>query len=150
MRHLPLRSMFVTAAALMLGVAGTALSTAVAQPVAGPAEARGLYAPSALVLTAGKGESPALAVAERAVTLSCAPGATGTHPAPADACRELGAVRGDFDALPSKLPMTLCTREYAPVTVTAQGVWQGERIAWSGTYNNGCEMTATLGVVFSF
>ncbi|MEU5163695.1 subtilase-type protease inhibitor [Streptomyces sp. NPDC020875] len=166
MRQLPLRSTFVTATALLLGVGGTVLSTAVAQPVARPgaqpvaqpadrpvdrlADSRGLYAPSALVLTVGEGERPAATVAERAVTLSCAPRATGTHPAPEDACRELAAAGGDPGALPSALPQTLCTREYAPVTVTADGVWRGERVTWSGTYNNGCEMAATLGVVFSF
>ncbi|MEU3603585.1 subtilase-type protease inhibitor [Streptomyces sp. NPDC006798] len=160
MRQLPLRSTFVTAAALLLGVGGTVLSTAVAQPVDRPTvdrpavdrstDSRALYAPSALVLTVGEGEHPAATVAERAVTLSCAPRATGTHPAPEDACRELEAAGGDPEALPSALPQTLCTREYAPVTVTADGVWRGERIAWSGTYNNGCEMAATLGVVFSF
>ncbi|MGW1280964.1 subtilase-type protease inhibitor [Streptomyces tsukubensis] len=147
MRPLSPRSLFVSAAALMLGVAGTAMSTAAAQPTAG---APALYAPSALVLTVGQGETRAKTTAERAVTLSCAPRATGTHPAAADACRELRAVGGDFRALPSELPQTLCTREWAPVTVTADGVWEGRRVAWSGTYNNSCEMAATLGVVFEF
>ncbi|QDY77401.1 subtilase-type protease inhibitor [Streptomyces qinzhouensis] len=150
MRPLSPRSLFVSATALMLGVAGTALSTAAAQPAAGPAGARALYAPSALVLTVGPGETRAGTTAERAVTLSCAPRATGTHPAAADACRELRSVGGDFRALPSELPQTLCTREWAPVTVTADGVWDGRRVGWSGTYNNSCEMAATLGVVFDF
>ncbi|MEU5977968.1 subtilase-type protease inhibitor [Streptomyces sp. NPDC047315] len=150
MRHL--RSTIATAAALLLS--GTALGTAVAQPIARPtappAAASSLYAPSALVLTVAKGTSAAPSTVERAVTLDCAPRATGTHPAAAAACRELRAVDGDFAALPSELPQTFCTREWDPVTVNANGVWQGERVAWSGTYNNACEMTATLGVVFSF
>ncbi|MFH8614865.1 subtilase-type protease inhibitor [Streptomyces sp. NPDC017979] len=154
MRHL--RSTIATAAALLLS--GTALGTAVAQPIAQPvagpaappAAVSSLYAPSALVLTVAKGTSAAPSTVERAVTLDCAPRATGTHPSAAAACRELNAVDGDFAALPSELPQTLCTREWDPVTVSANGVWRGERVAWSGTYNNGCEMTATLGVVFSF
>ncbi|MEU9609660.1 subtilase-type protease inhibitor [Streptomyces sp. NPDC048057] len=150
MRHL--RSTIATAAALLLS--GTALGTAVAQPLAlptaPPAAASSLYAPSALVLTVAKGTSATPSTVERAVTLDCAPRATGTHPDAAAACRELHAVDGDFTALPSELPQTFCTREWDPVTVSANGVWQGEHIAWSGTYNNGCEMAATLGVVFSF
>ncbi|MFF0449712.1 subtilase-type protease inhibitor [Streptomyces sp. NPDC004609] len=134
------------AAALALGGAVTGSARA-AEPVARPAAASGLYAPSALVLTAGKDASTSV---DRAVTLSCAPSAGGTHPAPEDACRELGAAGGDFTALPSALPYTMCTREWAPVTVTASGVWQGKRVDWSGTYNNGCEMQAALGAVFAF
>ncbi|MER7048970.1 subtilase-type protease inhibitor [Streptomyces jumonjinensis] len=132
-------------------------AVALAQPAAGPlaapaARAAGLYAPSALVLTIGKGESPKESAVQRAVTLGCAPAATGTHPSPAAACRELRSVEGDFAELPSALPQTSCTREWDPVTVTADGVWRGQRVEWFGTYNNGCEMWASLGggVLFSF
>ncbi|GAA2222565.1 hypothetical protein GCM10010232_03770 [Streptomyces amakusaensis] len=110
-----------------------------------------LYAPSALVLSVGKGTDPMSAAVERAVTLGCTPRAHGTHPSPAAACGELRSVDGEFAALPTALPQTLCTREYDPVTVTADGVWQGERVAWTATYNNGCEMGAYLpGALFSF
>ncbi|GLF97294.1 subtilase-type protease inhibitor [Streptomyces yaizuensis] len=157
----------VTAAALVLS--GAAAGTAHAAPaptalplasgssagVTAPASATGALRfapPSALVLTIGKGTEPMTAAVQRAVTLGCEPRATGTHPSPRAACRELRAVDGDFAALPSVLPAVSCTREYDPVTVTAQGVWRGRMTDWSATYNNGCEMRATLGggVLYSF
>ncbi|MFI1013423.1 SSI family serine proteinase inhibitor [Streptomyces sp. NPDC020965] len=146
MRHL--RGTIAATAALVLS--GTAAATARAdQP-----DDTALYAPSAVVLTIGKG-SPAEGIAvtvERAVTLSCSPRAEGTHPSPVAACRELRWVDGRFADLPSRLPVTLCTREWDPVTVTADGAWRGQRVDWSATYNNGCEMVASLGegAVFAF
>ncbi|MFE5854775.1 subtilase-type protease inhibitor [Streptomyces sp. NPDC056500] len=140
-------SVLAVTTALVLG--GTAVAAAEA---AQPARAGALYAPSALVLTIGK-ESPAGATTvERAVTLDCAPAAGGSHPASAAACGELDRVDGEFTALPSALAYTTCTRQFDPVTVTADGVWRGRHLTWSGTYNNGCEMVASLGggAVFSF
>ncbi|MER5772391.1 subtilase-type protease inhibitor [Streptomyces sp. NPDC001985] len=144
------RSTIAVAAALALGGA-VAASARAAEPTERPASHAGLYAPSALVLGIGKGTSAAESTVQRAVTLSCAPRAEGTHPSPADACGELRAVNGDFAALPSTQPQALCTREWDPVTVTADGVWRGERVVWSATYNNGCEREASLGgALFSF
>lgn len=141
------RSLIAMTAAMVLS--GAAIGTASA---AQPAGTSGLYAPSALVLTIAKGTSAATATVERAVTLSCAPQAGGTHPASDAACGELASVDGEFTALPSALSHTLCTRQWDPVTATADGVWRGQRIAWSETYNNGCEMVASLGggAIFSF
>ncbi|MFE7134174.1 subtilase-type protease inhibitor [Streptomyces sp. NPDC057638] len=148
-----LRGTIAATAALVLSgaAAGTAMATPPTEPT-GSATAAGLYAPSALVLTVGKGTSAPTATVERAVTLSCAPRAMGTHPAPRAACNELRTVNGHFAELATRLPQTLCTREYDPVTVTAEGVWRGERVTWNATYNNPCEMEATLGqsAVFSF
>ncbi|MER6912422.1 subtilase-type protease inhibitor [Streptomyces sp. NPDC000594] len=105
-----------------------------------------LFAPSALVLTIGLGDGVETAVAvQRAVTLACEPRAIGTHPSPRSACRELRAVDGDFNALSSGLPGINCTRQYEPVTVTADGVWRGQRVDWTVTYTNSCEMAAALG-----
>ncbi|MFF8959500.1 subtilase-type protease inhibitor [Streptomyces sp. NPDC014894] len=158
----------VTAALVLSGVA--AVSAQAAQPrsaavppvaahtlthpaaEAGAGAGSALYAPSAFVLSVGKGADPMSAAVQRAVTLSCSPGARGTHPAPAAACDELRSVDGEVSALPTALPQTICTREWDPVTVTADGVWRGERVSWSATYNNGCEMGASLGggALFSF
>lgn len=77
-----------TVSALLFG----GFATATAQ--AAPAKAESLYAPSALVLTVARGEDPLTATVERAVTLTCAPTAEGTHPDPAAACKELAEVRG--------------------------------------------------------
>lgn len=67
-------------------------AAAVCAPLSGAASAApggapsALYAPSALVLTMGHGESAMTVTPERAVTLTCAPGPSGTHPAAAAAC----------------------------------------------------------------
>lgn len=68
-------------------VCGTLTGSALAAPAA-PAS---LYAPSALVLTLGHGESATAVSPARAVTLTCAPGPSGSHPAAALACAELRA-----------------------------------------------------------
>ncbi|MEU5401142.1 subtilase-type protease inhibitor [Streptomyces sp. NPDC005963] len=141
-------SVLAVATALVLG--GTAVAAAEA---AQPARAGTLYAPSALVLTIGKGAANGVtSTVERAVTLDCGPSAGGSHPASTAACGELERVDGEFTALPSALPYTTCTRQFEPVTVTADGVWRGRHLTWSGTFNNGCEMVASLGggAIFAF
>lgn len=69
-------------------VCGSLTGSALAAPAAAPTS---LYAPSALVLTVGHGETAATVNAARAVTLNCAPTPSGTHPAAARACAELRA-----------------------------------------------------------
>ncbi|MGW8764355.1 subtilase-type protease inhibitor [Streptomyces sp. NPDC055815] len=136
MRHI--RTLGATALATAAGLAliGTALiGTAEAAP-------EGLYPPSALVLTLGQGDSPETARIVRAVTLSCAPTPGGTHPSPASACAELAASGGDLGALTVRSGDRPCTREWAPVTITGDGVWQGRRVSWSETYGNACEQHA--------
>lgn len=154
MRYI-LNTVAATATATALLLTGTAAASAAqAQPTqaAQPAQAKSLYSPSALVLTVGKGEDAATATVERAVTLNCAPRPSGTHPMPAAACMELLFVEGEFSALAEKPSTKPCTRQWAPVVVTAQGVWQGKRVAWSATFGNECEMEGSLaeGTVFAF
>ncbi|MFB7599211.1 subtilase-type protease inhibitor [Streptomyces sp. NPDC056160] len=133
----------LTATAVCGPLSGAALAT----PSSAPAS---LYAPSALVLTVGHGDSAATATPERAVTLSCAPTATGTHPAAAEACAALREADGDFEALTAGGDVW-CTREYHPVVVTADGVWQGRRVSLRHTFANECEKNASVAsVVFSF
>ncbi|MFH9609480.1 subtilase-type protease inhibitor [Streptomyces sp. NPDC017448] len=136
----------LTAGALLLG----GLATASAQ--AAPAEADSLYAPSALVLGVARGEDPLTATVERAVTLSCAPTAEGTHPAPAAACKELAEVQGKFSELAAGPSNRTCTRQWDPIVVTAHGVWQGKAVQFSTTYGNACEMAGSMGgnAVFAF
>ncbi|MFD3552150.1 subtilase-type protease inhibitor [Streptomyces goshikiensis] len=111
----------------------------------GMAEARpaSLYAPSAVVLAVAKGENAVTVV--RATTVSCAPAAQGTHPDPQAACAALNATGGSLDALLAA-PDTnrACPMHYDPVTVSADGVWKGSRIAWKHTFSNSCAMSATL------
>ncbi|GGW11046.1 protease inhibitor [Streptomyces capoamus] len=127
-------------------VCGPLTGAAVAAPGAAPSS---LYAPSALVLTTGHGSDAATATPERAVTLSCAPAASGTHPAAAQACAELRGAGGDFDAL-KPADGVMCTKVYDPVVVTVQGVWQGKRVAYERTFGNACMKQVLGGSVFEF
>ncbi|EST35827.1 subtilase-type protease inhibitor [Streptomyces roseochromogenus] len=129
-----------------VAVCGPLTGAAVAAPSVAPSS---LYAPSALVLTTGHGSDAATATPERAATLSCAPTASGTHPAAAQACAELSGVGGNFAALKAA-PGVWCTDLYDPVVVTVQGVWQGKRVAYERTFGNACMRDATVGGVFAF
>ncbi|MEU6095240.1 protease inhibitor [Streptomyces sp. NPDC047079] len=132
----------------------TLAATAVCGPIAGSALAApnapaSLYAPSALVLTTGHGQSTATATPQRAVTLTCAPTASGTHPAAADACAELRAVGGEPGALRAREGV-LCTKLYDPVVVTVQGVWQGKRVDYERTFANECVKSSYGNALFAF
>ncbi|MGW0337265.1 protease inhibitor [Streptomyces sp. NPDC003011] len=126
-------------------VCGPLTGAALAAPPTAPTT---LYAPSALVLTVGHGESAALATPERAVTLTCAPTASGTHPATASACAELRYADGDLDALTADRDV-LCTKEYDPVVVTVDGVWRGQRVSFERVFPNEC-VKSSHGSVFTF
>ncbi|MEU8524436.1 MULTISPECIES: subtilase-type protease inhibitor [Streptomyces] len=142
------RSFALTALATATGLAllGTATS-GIAQ-----AATSGLYPPSSLVLTIGAGETAETATVLRAVTLTCAPTHGGSHPAAASACAELSAVGGNFTDLTADAPTRSCTRQWAPVTITGDGVWQGRRVSWQATYANPCELRSAMtdGPVFAF
>ncbi|MFD1656714.1 protease inhibitor [Streptomyces caeni] len=133
----------------------TLTATAVCGPLTGSAlaaphtAASGLYAPSAFVMTVGHGEYAALATPERAVTLNCAPTASGTHPDPVGACAELKGAGGDLDALPVRIG-ALCTKQYAPVVVTVDGVWQGQRVSYERTFANECVKNSYGSAVLTF
>jgi hypothetical protein len=127
-------------------VCGLLTGTAVAAPASAPS---GLYAPSALVLTMGHGDIAAAVTPERAVTLTCAPTASGTHPAAPDACAELRAANGDFDALAARGGVK-CTKRYDPVVVTVEGVWRGKRVAYERTFANDCVKNTYGTAVFTF
>lgn len=133
----------------------TLTATAVCGPLAGSALAApepavsGLYAPSALVLTVGHGETAAAVTPERAVTLTCAPRPGGTHPAPVDACAELRGSDGDFEALAGSAG-AMCSKQYDPVVVTVQGVWQGKRVAYERTFANECLKDSAASVLYAF
>ncbi|MEV7346333.1 protease inhibitor [Streptomyces sp. NPDC093544] len=127
-------------------VCGPLGGTALAAPGPGPSA---LYAPSALVLSVGHGHSAATATAERAVTLNCAPTASGTHPDAPRACAELRETGGDFNAL-SVRAGAMCTKQFDPVVVTVDGVWQGKRVAYERTFANECVKNSYGMNVFTF
>ncbi|MFF5482218.1 subtilase-type protease inhibitor [Streptomyces sp. NPDC012935] len=130
------------------------LTVATCAPLSGAALAAhaapaSLYAPSALVLTVGHGDTVAGATPERAVTLDCATTPSGTHPAVAEACAELRGVSGDFAALTAGNDAP-CAKIWKPVVVTAHGVWQGKRVSYEHTFANECVKKATATSVFGF
>jgi len=135
-----------TLALTATAVCGPLTRSALAAPAAAPAS---LYAPSALVLTLGHGDSAAAATPLRAVTLNCAPTASGTHPAPALACAELRGAGGDFDAL-AATGDAQCTKQYDPIVVTADGVWQGKRVSYERTFGNECVKNSSGSSLFAF
>ncbi|MER5871920.1 subtilase-type protease inhibitor [Streptomyces sp. NPDC002044] len=140
---------------LGLGSAAMALTalTALAWPGAAgaaPAGTASLYAPSALVLSVAAGEDADAGTVLRAVTLVCAPTPGGTHPDPAAACAELLANSPELDALAAPAPNTACTREWNPMTVRADGVWQGQRMSYAYTFGNPCGLGNATGALFSF
>jgi hypothetical protein len=137
--------------AMTLGLTATAVCgplTGAALATPGPAPTA-LYAPSALVLTVGHGESAAAATPERAVTLTCAPTSSGTHPVAGSACAELRGVGGDIHALTAR-DGVMCTKQYDPVVVTVDGVWQGQRVSYERTFSNECVKNAYGSGVFAF
>lgn len=44
----------------------------------------------------------------------------------------------------------ICTKQYAPVTVSASGTYRGRPVGWHKTYDNACTMTYSTGDVFRF
>ncbi|MFE6779740.1 subtilase-type protease inhibitor [Streptomyces sp. NPDC057702] len=136
---------FALAAALSLGC----LTTAAGSAHAGPARTTSLYPPSSLVLSVAPGEDASAAVT-RAVTLTCEPQAGGSHPAPRAACAELRVNGAAFAHMTEPAADTFCTREYQPVTVVAQGVWEGRNVTFQHTFGNSCLQQAARGTVFRF
>jgi hypothetical protein len=127
-------------------VCGPLTGSVLAAPAAAPTS---LYAPSALVLTVGHGESAVTVDVARAVTLNCAPTPSGTHPATALAGAELRAADGDLDALAGP-GNAKCTKQYDPVVVTVDGVWRGKRVSFERTFANECVKNAAQSSLFTF
>ncbi|MFF0744800.1 subtilase-type protease inhibitor [Streptomyces sp. NPDC004111] len=84
----------------------------------------------------------------RGVGLVCSPPVGGGHPEATAACADLTWARGNFDALPGD--PHLCTKEYDPVTATADGTWRGQPVHWKKSFGNACMLDAATGPVFRF
>ncbi|WP_371634719.1 subtilase-type protease inhibitor [Streptomyces zaomyceticus] len=128
----------VAAALLAAGLAPAAVAATSASSPAGDAH---------ILLAAARtqGESEKVDI----VWLDC-PGQTGAgHPYKEDACKALDAADGDFDTLRGE-PQGICTTEYAPVTLTARGAYEGRTVDWTKTYPNNCEAVRDTGAVFWF
>jgi hypothetical protein len=131
---------FSISVALLCAGAGTVLAAAPAQAQPGAARAGGALALSVTPAAPG-------ATSARSALLRCdADG--GTHTAATAACDDLRAVAGDVAALTTT--DGICTREYAPVTATAIGLWQGRPLSYRATFANECELLLATGSVFEF
>ncbi|MGW7417202.1 subtilase-type protease inhibitor [Streptomyces sp. NPDC054863] len=128
-----IRSAAVTAVALL---ALAPAATAVAE--SHPAPQRGL------LLTVAGTDGTWI----RGVGLRCSPRPGGAHPEAQAACSALTWARGDFDAL--RGDPHPCTKEYDPVTATADGTWRGRTVHWEKTFSNACLLDAETGPVFRF
>ncbi|WP_240107271.1 subtilase-type protease inhibitor [Streptomyces sp. MUM 203J] len=136
--------------AAVCGVAAiAALGTLTPAALASAEAETRLYAPSALVLTVAKGEIATESTPLRAVTLTCMPAPGGTHPAPEEACGALYDVQGEFSSLQGD-SQRACVKIYDPVVVTAQGVWEGQRVDFERTFGNACVLGAEGTSVFNF
>ncbi|MFI1504077.1 SSI family serine proteinase inhibitor [Streptomyces sp. NPDC020597] len=70
------------------------------------------------------------------------------HSRAAEACDALARSGGDVEAVPRD-GSRVCPLVYAPVTVRAQGRWNGRPVDFSHTYSNDCEREALTGPVFA-
>ncbi|WP_182909765.1 SSI family serine proteinase inhibitor [Microbispora sp. H13382] len=100
----------------------------------------------AVILTIADGEQPEPAT--RSAFLNCAP-VGGSHPAPEKACAWLNRSGRDPGALRVN-GTEPCTMIYAPVTVTASGIWDGKYFQFRRTFGNDCEKRSAAGELFDF
>ena len=122
-------------------LASVALLTTAAAPAHAAAQesipGNGLY----LTVTHGDARSSDT----RGTLLLCDPPQGHAHAE--EACEELRAAGGDIDRIPPRADV-LCPLIYAPVTASAQGVWDGRRVEYTHTFSNSCVMGAETGEAF--
>ncbi|MEU5768248.1 SSI family serine proteinase inhibitor [Streptomyces asoensis] len=70
------------------------------------------------------------------------------HSRAAEACDVLTRADGDVGALRGD-SSRVCALVYAPVTVRAQGEWNGRPVDYRHTFSNDCEREALTGAVFA-
>ncbi|MEV7808351.1 SSI family serine proteinase inhibitor [Microbispora sp. NPDC088329] len=100
----------------------------------------------AVILTVADGEQAEPPT--RSVFLNCAP-VGGSHPSPEKACTWLNSTNLDPGALRVN-EAEPCTMIYAPVTVTASGIWDGKYFQFRRTFGNDCEKRSAAGALFDF
>ncbi len=131
---------------LALGLAAILLPLGAGVAPAASAATATPRAAHTLALTSNPGESPTRDA--RTSVLNCLPPG-GTHPQAAWSCYELRKAGGD----PAKVNLDLgdpCYLIWAPVTVTARGVWEGRRIDYQETFPNDCVLHTVKGPLFRF
>ncbi|MGI5154800.1 SSI family serine proteinase inhibitor [Microbispora sp. CA-102843] len=100
----------------------------------------------AVILTVADGEQAEPPT--RSVFLNCAP-VGGSHPSAEKACDWLNRTGLDPGALRVNAEEP-CTMIYAPVTVTASGIWDGKYVQFRRTFGNDCEKRSAAGALFDF
>jgi hypothetical protein len=85
---------------------------------------------------------------ERRTVLVCSPNRSG-HPQAWLACGQLARAGGN-PAFITPAWGVACTREYDPVTVTANGVWDGRLIRYQQTFANSCTLGVATGAVYRY
>lgn len=127
--------------------AAGALLASVGLLAAGPAQAapRSTFPLSDnwLYLTVAHGET--LTADKHGTLLLCDPLPLGYARA-AEACADLRSAGGDIARIPQR--KVFCPMIYAPVTVHAQGQWNGLPVDYRKTYSSKCVMEAQTGAVF--
>ena len=100
----------------------------------------------AVILTTSDGEKADPPT--RSAFLNCAP-VGGSHPSATEACALLNKSGLDLSALQANAAEP-CTMIYAPVTVTASGIWDGKYFQFRRTFGNDCEKRSAAGALFDF
>jgi Subtilisin inhibitor-like len=100
--------------------------------------------PSSLILTARASNEPA-----HVVRLTCDP-TGGTHPDAQTTCMQIARVGGDLTKLPAIEEHRFCPMIFAPITVTASGLWRGMPVLFEDNYTNGCVRDNRTGSLFRF
>ncbi|WP_433330409.1 SSI family serine proteinase inhibitor [Spirillospora sp. CA-294931] len=128
---------FIAAAVL-----GAAPLVAAAPASAGTGASSGAY----VLVIAPEDTSRTAAIKDS--SLRCGP-AGGSHTNAPLACAQLQTARGRVGAIPEDPGP--CTREYAPVRVSAHGTWNGSPRHYTKTFSNLCTaVRGTGGVIFAF
>lgn len=79
-------------------------------------------------------------------TLTCGP-AGGSHPHAEKVCAQLSEVDGEVGKIPAE--DRICTKEFRPVVLVAEGTWKGEARSFKQEYGNLCTgVGATGGIIF--
>ncbi|MFD8396739.1 SSI family serine proteinase inhibitor [Streptomyces sp. NPDC059680] len=85
---------------------------------------------------------------DNAALLGCNP-TWGWHPQAGEACATLNSVKGQFEKI-NVNPHAMCPMIWNPVTVTAQGWWNGRKVSYEKTFTNSCVLERTTDAVFAF
>ncbi|MEV4316981.1 SSI family serine proteinase inhibitor [Actinocrispum sp. NPDC049592] len=131
----------------ILRTATVLASAAVCVLLAVPASAA---APSKATFTLSKvgAEVNSLLPLPKLTTLKCDPPG-GTHPDREAACAVLAKANGDFNKI-EPLQGRVCTLQYMPITVRADGKWHGRDVEWEAKFPNECAANVATANLYNY